>query len=1222
MASILLSTVGPAVGVASGIPFGGQFGTFLSSRLGSLIDGAILPGQKLRPLHGPRLASLAVQSSTYGKMIPIAYGRMRLGGNIIWSQPIREISTTTTSSASGGKGGGGRVSQTSTTYSYSITLAVAICEGPVDAVLRIWADARQLDLSQHTVRIYKGDEEQLPDSLIQAIEGAGNTPAYRGLAYVVFEDFPMADYGNRIPNFSFEVQKKLLYPDYEDELLENMITGMVMIPGGGEFVYDTEVQYKVPGTQVGAEWVQQGSRQALNMHNPDGIANALVSLNQLKDICPNVAWVSVVVSWFGTSMDAGDCIVAPGVEYQSGAITSPATWQVAGYTRATAHQITLVDGRPHYGGTPDDASILHYLDELKSRGYNIAFYPLLFMDVEGKPWRGELTGSAANVADFFTKTNGYNAFITHYASLVAEKVDAFIIGSELKGLTKVTDTPGSYPAVDELVDLAATVKAVVGSNVKVTYAADWSEYHHTDGGWYNLDPLWASDDIDVIGIDAYFPLSNVPQSGYDIDTLIAGWTSGEGYDFYYTNPERTVTAPLDPPYAWKSIAWFWENTHTNPDSSVTDWVPESKKIWFTEFGFPSVDGAANQPNIFFDPESTSGGLPYFSKGRVDLLAQRAALTATLQQWKDSAMVERMFLWTWDARPFPYWPDLTSVWTDGEAWQRGHWVQGKLGTSSLAAIIADLCSRAGLNDADIHVGNLASQVEGFVISEPQTVRQALETLQSGFFFDVVESDNILKFVPRGGSMVVSIAQDNLVPGEGNQLLLTTRTQEIELPRRINVVYITRLSNYQGATQYAQREVTSSLETFNLDLPIVCSDQVAKNIADISLFSGWMGRTTYRFELPIRYARLEPSDVIEVTAGGVTHRMRITATQMTGVSSLIVQAVAEDISTFDFYAAPGGGASLLLENQNIPVTQLALLDLPAFPGDDANKGVLRIGGIGLADGWKGAALYRSDDGGSNYGRILDIITPMVTGTASNTLGSGATAVFDENNTLTVILLGNGELQSVSELAVLNGANVAVVGSEIIQFRTATLVEPGKYSLSGLLRGRLGTEWAVGTHAAGERFVLLDGRLTRQTMANNVIGLSRHYKPVTFGSSLSETAAQSFAYGGIALKPYSPVHIMGERDGSDNLTISWVRRTRLGGDWQDGIDVPLNETAERYEVDIMDGSDVMRTISGLSSPTASYSAAEQTADFGSAQASVDVRVYQLSGIIGRGYAGEATV
>ena len=159
--------------------------------------------------------------------------------------------------------------------------------------------------------------------------------------------------------------------------------------------------------------------------------------------------------------------------------------------------------------------------------------------------------------------------------------------------------------VAALKTLAAEVKSVL-PGAKVSYAADWSEYfgYQADGNvYFHLDPLWSDAHVDYIGIDNYMPLSDWREGNqhldaswgsiYNLDYLKANIEGGEGYDWYYSDPERTVQTPLSAPYAWKNLAWFWENTHTNPDASVTDWVPESKKIWFTEYGFPSVDGATN-----------------------------------------------------------------------------------------------------------------------------------------------------------------------------------------------------------------------------------------------------------------------------------------------------------------------------------------------------------------------------------------------------------------------------------------------------------------------------------------------------------------------------------------------------------------------------------------------------------------------------------------------------
>jgi hypothetical protein len=1226
MTSLVLGSVGRAVGGTIGGPLGAAIGSFIGTAIGTSIDNQIFgTDTKLKPRLGGRLSELGVQSSAYGDMIPIVYGMVRIAGNIIWSQDIKETAITTSSSSGGGKGGGsGKISQSSTSFTYSVTLAIAICEGPIDAIACVWADAKVINPNDGVFRLYKGDEEQMPDTLIESMEG--DAPAYRGMAYVVIEDFPLADYGNRIPNFTFEVRKNAISSDEDDLPVEDLITSIVMIPGAGEFVYDDTVEYKIPGELVGSTWAQTGVKTRINQNNREGKADSLVALDQLENTCTNLEWVSVVVTWFGDDLDAGTCIIKPGVEFQTGAITEPDLWQVGGFNRSSARQITLIEGSPRYGGTPSDASLLRYIQEIKSRGYNVMFCPLFFMDVDEKPWRGRVTGSASDVTSFFTKTNGYNAFINHYANLVKGDVDAFIIGSELIGLTKVQAMDDSFPAVDELVSLAASVKATVG-DVLVTYGADWSEYHHDANGWYNLDPLWASPDIDMVGIDAYFPLTDEeePLAGFSQQQLQDGWTVGEGYDWYYSDPGRTVQTPLAPEYAWKNIAWWWENNHVNPDAATTAWIPESKKIWFTEFGYPSVDGASNQPNVFIDPDSSESAYPYHSRGRADFRSQRNAIKATLEKWQGSAMVEHLFLWTWDARPYPFWPDLTSVWADGDLWKTGHWVNGKIGISSLAAIVSDLSLRAGLDSAQIDVTNLNNFVDGLVIKRQISSRSVIESLRSAYFFDVVESSGKVKYITRGGAVHSVIAEDDLVPsGNKNEhnLLNIVRMQELELPQKVYVNYINKEADYQNGSQIAQRSITSSVGAETLELPIVMTNQFAKIIADISLYNSWLGRTSYAFNLPIKYAKFEPTDIVDLTVNEIAHKIRITNTHFGNPGLMKVEGVAEDISTYDFYNEPGHIPSNQQVIDDVGQTLLHILDLPAFPSDAANQGFLRYAASGLESAWKGSVVFRSDDAGANYSEIIGISSAAVVGLTTTALPAGSVDIFDEESELIVAIAGGGELAGTSEIAVLNGANVAMVGAEIIQFKNATLISEGKYTLSGLLRGRLGTENAVSTHTAGEDFVLLDNNVVKAIAPNSLIGLERVYKPVSVGSSLDVTDAQNFTYNANCLKPFSPVHITGSRDIGGDLTINWVRRTRMNGQWQDNVDVPLGEESESYEVDIYDGLDVVRTIAGLSTSVASYTAAEQTVDFGVPQSAVTVKIYQMSAVVGRGNAGEAVV
>ncbi len=132
--------------------------------------------------EGSRFTDLSVQSSTYGKAIPLVYGNSRIAGNLIWANPIEEHVTTTTQNTGGGKGSSSAVESSATTYTYTADFAVSICEGAITELVRVWADSKQLDLSQGEYTLYYGNETQLPDSHIASFFPSGQTPAYRGMA--------------------------------------------------------------------------------------------------------------------------------------------------------------------------------------------------------------------------------------------------------------------------------------------------------------------------------------------------------------------------------------------------------------------------------------------------------------------------------------------------------------------------------------------------------------------------------------------------------------------------------------------------------------------------------------------------------------------------------------------------------------------------------------------------------------------------------------------------------------------------------------------------------------------------------------------------------------------------------------------------------------------------------------------------------------------------------
>jgi hypothetical protein len=300
----------------------------------------------------------------------------------------------------------------------------------------------------------------------------------------------------------------------------------------------------------------------------------------------------------------------------------------------------------------------------------------------------------------------------------------------------------------------------------------------------------------------------------------------------------------------------------------------------------------------------------------------------------------------------------------------------------------------------------------------------------------------------------------------------------------------------------------------------------------------------------------------------------------------------------------------------------MDIPILRDEDNEAGFYAA--YSTTGDAAGCTLYRSSDGVA-YTLIKQMTSESVMGSAVGALGAGSKGnIFDHALTVDVVLT-EGELASDAQLNVLNGANLALLGREVIQFKTATLISPKTYRLSGLLRGRFGTEWAMASHVPGERFVLVDAATWRRMITEiSEIGLLRFYKAPLFGASLAAQQAQQFTNTAVGLECYSGCQLKGARDGSNNLTISWKRRTRIGGGWRDAVDVSLGEVNEAYEVEIWDSTfaTLKRTKTGLTTPSASYTAAEQTTDFGSPQATVYTRVYQLSSTVGRGYKLEGSV
>ncbi|MDN5248275.1 MAG: glycoside hydrolase TIM-barrel-like domain-containing protein [Wolbachia endosymbiont of Tyrophagus putrescentiae] len=1041
----IISILGSAIGkiIGSGL---------VDKQLDSVIFG--LDAEK-KVTYGARLKNLQIQTSAYGKAIPIIYGTARVAGNIIWAQPLKEE----TSSKEG--------KSFNVTYNYYATLAIAICKGEVKKLNRIWADTKSLSFDEIDYTFYHGTEEQNPDPFFSSIE---DVPAYRGISYIVIKDFPLADYHNRVPTFTFEVQSILKSEGFS--IAEN-IRNINIIPGSGEFVYDTKIQKKIAQQKINSnQYITYGPAKRINHNNYTKKSDAVLSLDQLKDDLPNIEWVSVVVNWFADNLNIENCKIYPAVEFQKDSIVVPDDWRVGDITRSNAQLISKDNNRnPRYGGTVSDSALVRYIEELHNRGYKVMLYPMLLLDTENKEWRGRLKGSPESISNFFSTQ--YNNFIEHYSNIAKRtKVEGFIIGSEFVELTKAKDEHGNHPAVLELVKLAKLVKLNLGKEVTITYAADWSEYH-SHGGWYYIDELWSSEYIDVVGIDAYFPLTDGPEPpfGYSVEDVINGWNSGEGYDYFYDysqdKPEQVKYN--DSRYAWKNIEKWWSEIHINPDGSCTKWQPKMKKIWFTEYGFPSVNGCTNEPNVFIDNSSSESKYPRHSNKEISFLSQKIAIEGTLKKWRDSEMVERMFLWTWDARPFPYFPNLCKIWADCYNWLTGHWVQGKISLLNVSDVLSDLLQKAGLKKDEFDTSDIKGLLSGYVVNDQQSVRSIINMLQACYFFDVVEQSFKLKFVQKGREAVTEVPIDDMVLNSNSGQV---QLSQLDLSNKVNVAYFNRSLNYLVDVKYAELPRRGTTKT--IEIPITMEEGQAQNIAEILLYSSWQERNIYNFKLPIKYAWLSPSSVISILDGEKKHTVRVIKTKLESMS-IQVSGVGYDHSIYKL-SFPAIKSFIVKESppSHLSKTNIDIIYLPYVSDNN-----LYFTLSGEEEGWRGAILFISEDN-KNY-------VPLANVNRQSTCGY----VMECNEEEFMVILSSGKLSTVS---------MALIGTEIIQFQNVELIETNKYKLSNLKREQQGTKKY--THHPGEKFTLLDDAVVP---FKAIPGKKIFLKAVTYGDSLENTEAK---------------------------------------------------------------------------------------------------------------------
>lgn len=1084
---IIGGVVGAVIGyVVTGFnPYGAIQGAALGAGIGGYLDPPKGP-----TVQGPRLNDLAVQTSTYGAFIPRTYGTIGIHGNLLWLEN-NKLKESARKEEQGGKGGGSTT--TVETFSYSATFILALCQGPISGIRRVWCmdkliynagsdDLETIIASNEAAEgwaLYRGTDNQEPDPRYEADVGAGNASAFRGIAYLAFYDFQLADYSNTLQAAQFKVEIVTNAPD-------SIILALDETPQTNDDFGYTKVQSEI---------------------------RSLYGINIIDD--------------------------------------SQSKFETGG--NASYREAAFSLGRLSYGEVKTISDILP---------------------------SQTVTAVRSSDSRRWIQYRSDNPFINF----------AYIRSDD--GLWLQMDNNISF--AQDIIEYAKSETLLGGTTYQIIFT-----YNGAGGGGLDTAARCFASDTGAVSV-----ITNSMTANASWNLCTAGDAPFE-WQITGASPSSVKTCSIR----------IYNGSLTAPVSSFS--FPLSS-IWpIMTSGTTQVQAVAcrirNGKAYLFGKDRTDDSNYIYAAGSSSGLDFEYTINSANAPGQQISAV------------WPYNDDQGFALTTDRIVQ---WRRFAEGGEDLAYIIeTEVSLSALLSPADVNTSLIDQEVAGYRV-QGGSIRSALDPLQGAWPFDVIQSGYQIKCVPRGQASVATIDWEELGATDGDQsdnIHGQTREMDTQLPARTTIKYIDAVREYAASEQYAERINTDAVNRVDRELPIVLSANKAAEVAEVLQGLAWLERADFNLSIPPIYRALECADVITVNTPQATYQLRLTEINYAPGGVLDCKAKPNRAALYDSNATGGEGVPPI-GTVPLPGPSIFLpLDIPVV-NETIQNAVGFVGVMtGVTNGWPGAVLVRSNDGGQTWQDLQGYLGKASAGTAREILPASDCTLIDQRS-ITVELV-SGALESVTRDQMLAGVNYAAYGVngrwEIVRFQNATLQVDGSYIVSGFVRGERGTEWATGLHAVGDYFVLLDDP-DNAFIGSPVesIALERLYRGVTSGASVDSAADVEFTYQGVNLEPLSPVYASGSRDVSDNLTVTWTRRSRLSNSWwTTGAVAPIGEASESYEVDIMNGSTVVRTITATT-PTITYTAAQQTTDFGSPQATVDLRIYQLSDVVARGYALEATL
>ena len=692
------------------------------------------------------------------------------------------------------------------------------------------------------------------------------------------------------------------------------------------------------------------------------------------------------------------------------------------------------------------------------------------------------------------------------------------------------------------------------------------------------------------------------------------WAAGEVYTTYSDTHQASVVT-------YEGASWYCIQDHI---SELANSPVDGGSYWArldTENGSDGSGAQYWEVMALAGANGSGSGLPTPEKSYLDQLMDFKdnvfdwIENASLEDWLKAGAIAAGVIWAGNEI-------IDAIYGDGEGdgnasttYNGSAGYAGAYSAPSLPDVVSSLCEFAGVA---YDVSALPEEPVSFVVGQTTSVRTILSQLSVMFQFDMVDSGGILKFVPRSAAAIKTITMEDMGFDDSDMpptAYTAKRYQGVDLPKQVSLTYYSENLDYSKYTQTYSLHTFEEGQNVDIQIPVTISDARARQVAELALINSHLERMNYRFNTTYKFVDVEPGDILNSPMGLI----RI----------LKVQEKKEGVLEFE---ACDAGAEVALQASNMGIQQPPEISYPVNTAtslgyssaffidptnlDDQDTGVriyAAVHGFGRA-GWPGAVIYMSEDNGLNYSQVASTTSESTIGLVETAVASHSYHTWD-NDTQITVKLNSGSLLSMSEIAVLNGQNWAQIGQELIGFCNAELIGEKTYRLSKLLRGRQGTEQYIGTHQANELFCLIDD-LVKLEFPDSDRGSIKKFKVVTIGSSIDkaeEKTVQIISNNTRMWTVYKPVVAL---QGNDWI-ISWNERVRFDNQIKDFATTNHDPDWAGFGVAILaeDGVTVKSThiVQGSSF---TYTAAQQTLDFGTIQPGIKVSIVQMSQKWGGGY------